>query len=166
MKKLDNRGFTLAELIVVVAILGILAGTLTASVGQIFSSQTRKFVNDCNSLLSRCRVETLSGAPASGTNVELGLGSDGQYYVTYRKGGDEKETQKLSNKNVSCKFIQNSDEVVIDEAHPLYISFDRTTGAMSVKYDGNPVNADQIDVDIAGQNILLVPATGYHSIGG
>ena len=169
MKKLDNRGFTLAELIVVIAILGILAGTLTASVGQIFSSQTRKFVNEYNALLSRCRVEMLSGAPASGTNVELGLGSDGQYYVTYRKGGEEKDTQKLSNKNVSCTFIQNNDpdtEAPIALGMSLYISFDRTTGAMSVEYDSDTVTATQIDVDIAGQNILLVPATGYHSIGG
>lgn len=156
MKKLDNRGFTLTELIVVIAILGILAGALTASVGQIFSNKTRKFVNECDAMLTRCRVETLSGAPAN-TYVELRLETDGYYYATFNEGGDVKEEKRLENSNAVCKYTISGTETPLTS---LRISFDRSTGAMA------SACAQITQIDISGHKINLVPATGYHSIGG
>ena len=156
MKKLDNRGFTLTELIVVIAILGILAGALTASVGQIFSNQTRKFVNDCDAMLSRCRVETLSGAPAN-TRMELRLDSDGHYYAAFYEGDTMMDEEQLKNKNVTCSYVTSGTDTPITESNALTISFNRSTGAM---------NEPHTQINIGGQKITLVPTTGYHTIGG
>ena len=157
MKKLDNRGFTLTELIVVIAIMGILAGAASASINQIFSNQTRKFINECDAMLTRCRVETLSGAP-SNTYVELRLGSDSKYYVALYEGGSKIEEEPLKNSSASCTYcIADGSPVTFDDGDSLRISYNRTTGAM---------NENCTEIAVGNSKITLVPATGYHKVGG
>ena len=164
MKKLDNRGFTLTELMVVIAIMGILVGATSASINQIFSNQTRKFINDCDAMLTRCRVETLSGAP-DGTCVELRCDSNGKCYVAYYEGSRvagqapiKVEEEQLKRSSASCTYVKEDGSTgTLGRENSLQISYDRTTGAMNETYT---------EIAVGNSKITLVPATGYHKVGG
>ena len=155
MKRPDNRGFTLMEVMVVVAIMGILAGVVSLSMNHIFSSRTRKFVSACDAMLTRCRVETLSGAGAD-TCVELR--TDGEHYtVCFRKNGAVEDEETLKCAGSACTYTVSGAEVSLTSAAPLLLSFDRTTGAL---------NQPCTNITVGGFSITLAPATGYHKLGG
>ncbi len=59
----NNQGFTLIELIVVIAIMGIIAGISGSSLSGVSNQELKNFVNTYDAMLSECKVETMSGMP-------------------------------------------------------------------------------------------------------
>jgi prepilin-type N-terminal cleavage/methylation domain-containing protein len=152
----SNKGFTLVELIVVVAIIGIIIGAMTYSINSVSSTRAKKVASDLSALISQCRVDTLSGAPSP---TYLEISKDGKvYYGILHEGGEEKARQKLGGSGVSISWSSQT------EGDALKIGFSRATGAMDVI---NYQNCTSITV-ISGAGsytITLVPKTGYHSVG-
>lgn len=178
----DNRGFTFIELIVVMCIISILVGTMTYSINSVSPMRAKKFTSDLSALISQCRVNTMSGAPAP-TYLELSQDDKGEYYGTLYEGGTDaahiKAQQKLGGGDISCSFSTGaSDSYTISAAQPLRLAFDRTTGASvklpDIKDAANvPLNAGIVgdycmSISIASgggsYTITLVPETGYHSV--
>lgn len=177
----NNRGFTLIELMVVVAIVSILVGAMTYSINSVSSTRAKKFASDLNAMISQCRVDTMSGAP-SPTYLEISQDENGDYYGTLYEGGAEKAKQKLGGSGISCSFITDSIaaqsySISGNNSTALYLAFDRATGAFSKLTDvkssdsalnvasGNYCTSITIASGGGSYTITLVPNTGYHSVG-
>lgn len=171
----NNSGFTLVELMVVIAILGILGGMASYSINSLTSNQARKFASDYDALLSRCRVDTLSGAPAP-TYITLTLESGG-YYAALYEGGTQQLREKLGPDRLGCTFAVGGVSHEITDTQSLSIAFDRTTGAFvaleNVGGTGAGLNGvltglcSGVTVSAAGSyTVSMTGATGYHTVNG
>ncbi len=108
----NNRGFTLLELIVVIAILGILAGVASYSISSVSTTRAKKVTSDLNALISQCRVDTLSGSP-SPTYLEILKEGDTLYGVLYEGKAEDgapivKVKQQLGGSGITCRSADNS----------------------------------------------------------
>jgi prepilin-type N-terminal cleavage/methylation domain-containing protein len=171
----NNRGFTLLELMVVVAILGIVTGMAAYSITSVSDTRARKFASDFNALLSECRVNTLSGAPAP---VYLTLSWEGgEYYGTLYEGGSQKTRVQLP-RSVACSFTADGTVYDLGETYAsLSLGFDRSTGAFEALEQVKSAAGDGLNPGLSGgctavtaaagggaRTVELTPATGYHRV--
>ncbi|MEA4946127.1 MAG: type II secretion system protein [Oscillospiraceae bacterium] len=163
----NNKGFTLLELIVVIAILGILAGVMSYSISSVSTTRAKKVTSDLNALISQCRVDTLSGSP-SPTYLEILKEGDTLYGVLYEGKAEDgapivKVKQQLGGSGITCRYTTASGTTEITGGGTLKLGFVRATGALDTTDYAN-CTAINISAGAGNNAITLVSATGYHYI--
>ncbi len=126
-KRKKNSGFSLVELVVLLAIMGILmAGGITAF-GLIFSTSAKETTSKIDSALNKTKVEAMSRASAS---VEIYKDStDSSYYVRYTINGTTQNPIKVGSSRVNVAYVDSSGTTTtITGSNNLIISFDRASG--------------------------------------
>lgn len=119
MKK-DNRGFSLVELIIIVAIMAILIGVMAANIGRISGYRAKECRTKVVSSLENGRMMTLS--KARGNNSWIGDSSTDTYLVFfyYRRNGSNycltvvnnavTDVKKISKGKVTLKYSTTKEE--------------------------------------------------------
>lgn len=171
MKK-NNDGFTIVELIVVIAMLAIFIGAVSVNVGRINGYDAKEGYKKISSAITENKIETLGKAKMTG-DIYLEIyrdDSDRNLYVqTIHNGRSSKDVVKKTKLNkrgrasVSYELSDGTKVENVGNSNPLVICFNRASGAIVDINDGYKVSDLKYIYITAGSyeyTIELVPETG------
>lgn len=154
-RKLNNKGFTLVELIVVMAIMVVLVGGALIGIGIISSGNAKKATKTLEASLNNLRINTMSMQG----DWKLKVYMDGSQYkadIIKTITNEDKTTsstvvssEKLGSR-ISIKFIDGA-ETVVDKDESIYVTFKEGSGKVGDVTAGN----DSGSTSIKGSESLL-----------
>lgn len=166
IKKADNKGFSLAEVLIVVAIISILTGVFTISISLIYSRDTEKCVKLIDGALETARMGSLSREGGFSVFVD---GNNNTLKVESTIDGVVEETELP--KRVRLEMTAEGDGTPITGTE-LLVEFDKAKGAVKTfRLDGSTLaKTSSYTVAIAAQSngngkrasVILVRMTGKH----
>ncbi|MCR5602471.1 MAG: prepilin-type N-terminal cleavage/methylation domain-containing protein [Lachnospiraceae bacterium] len=174
----DNRGITLVEIIIIIALIGVLSGVFIGGMGYIPNSAARSLATSIKSAIGETRIKTM-GKQETVLHIYKDA-SDGRYYkqMLYIENGAAKADQvEMIGKHhpiVTYTYEGTSGDVTSTlDSDGVYIGFNRTNGKEEIipvpGVSGvNSVICKEIVVTGGGANctITIVPATGKVSYDG
>jgi prepilin-type N-terminal cleavage/methylation domain-containing protein len=139
MKNRNNWGYSLVELIVVVAIMAVLAGVSAISVGILSGKQAKETRDELKSKLENVRIQTMGKRTVT---ADLAEDASGRYVLTvtstldasapqvtaYTLGGTSCKVYYSCNKD--CVYTDGGADLVPVSGTGLRLEFDRSSGAM------------------------------------
>jgi len=140
-RKCDNSGFSLVELIIVVAILAIVVGGLTLSLSVVSNRKVLKCADEIAATIERARVMTLGKAQNDVECIISFDGSDNTYHAVIIQGGSEVSDREVGEAPIAVTVYFDNDTVgytldnikgdapANDTSAGLHILFNRSSGA-------------------------------------
>lgn len=157
----QNEGFSLVELIVVIAVLAVLGAGAVMGVGMLGGWQMNKCVSLLDGGLNETRTEALSKQTAY---LTISCDENGSYYMEVTG----KPREKLAGDKITITYITDAGEgeAAITAEQPLSLSYDRSSGAFLPIKDTD-VYCTAIYVRMGEErsvSIKLVKSTGKHIV--
>lgn len=139
---INNDGYSMIELIIVLAIIAILMGTVYYSIILVFSANAKSCANNIQRAIGDCKVTTMGKADAY---MELYRDDDGNVYtqmhVTESDGSvTDEEPEKVGTSKVNVGYTPKGGtetELVPGKANAIRICFDRSNGGFKADNNGN-----------------------------
>ena len=175
---MNNKGFSLIELIVIIAIMGVLVGGASLGIGLVFSKDAMKCATRLNDSIYDARANSMYKAG----KFELSIDNSGSANVATVSQTDVtpiiSDTVYLdgvdSNKKttISAKFVTEAVPAGTALSFPVNLTFDKAKGNVYFDVDADGTYDDGIIVfDITPlrgnrtAKVQLVTTTGKHTIG-
>ena len=175
---MNNKGFSLIELIVIIAIMGVLVGGASLGIGLVFSKDAMKCATRLNDSIYDARANSMYKAG----KFELSIDNSGSANVATVSQTDVtpiiSDTVYLdgvdSNKKttISAKFVTEAVPAGTAISFPVNLTFDKAKGNVYFDVDADGTYDDGIIVfDITPlrgsrtAKVQLVTTTGKHTIG-
>ena len=160
--KSKNRGFTLIELIVVIAVMTILLGIAIPSLNSILGFRVNRAANSIASALDKTRTEAMNRLVGE---MKLEKRADG-YYISYYldrgKAGRKSDVQqdqpeKIAPARTQISYsVNGGNESVLQEGQSIIITYDRATGAFLPLQDNTWSQNDILSTLAAGNDLSLI----------
>lgn len=154
-KKKKNGGFSIVELIVVIAIMGVLTGLVSVSAAALSGRQAKQCRDELISSLDSVRTATLGKRTVT---AKIDQTASGYTLTVYTDGAKTKE-MAVCGKKVSLFYSMTADGSSRKEVTSLTLEFDRASGAL--KYSGESAVCHIYAVENGKEyGIRIYPETG------
>lgn len=162
----NNRGFSIVELIIVVAIMAIVVGVATLSFSIVTNRRVSKYADEIESTMERARVLTLGKEQNA---VECIISEDGDEYVAkILQGGSVVSERKIGKNNVSITvyFDNGSSGVALSgitgkspasTGSGLHFVYDRASGAFIKDVNVNGHYCTKIEISNGSRTAQIIP---------
>ena len=164
---IDNRGYSLIELVIVLAIIAVLMGTVFYSIILVFSANAKSCANNIQRSIGDCKVTTMGKADA---NMELFRESDGtvytQMHVTESDGTvTDEERQKVGTNKVYVGYEADGDtKTSLEAGDKIVIRFDRSSGGFRPDAGGVIYKNIYVEGGSKKYRIEMIPLTGKSQV--
>lgn len=152
----DNKGFSLVEMMVILAILAVLGTGIAYSLGLVSGARNKECITQLNTAIGNTRISTMG---RKDTYMLIYCGSDG-VYVKQVESGTESE-KKIGSESLSVTYQDSAgtDYPLPDSSSPLCLYFDRSSGAVDVA-----ASSDFVSITSGVYTVELIRETGKSSV--
>jgi len=136
-----NAGITLVELIVIIALIGVIGGWTTYNASAIFGYSAKECYRELGAAITSTKIDALSRSKIPGdTYIEISQDAKGYVYVQRCVAGNLGEKEQISPRRVTLEYREGAAGTKTSLKGSSYkIYFDRSTGAM-IKYVTDPAD--------------------------
>ena len=142
-EKKNNGGFSLVELIVVIAISVVLIGAATISIRSVMGVEVKQCARNIESILNKTRVTTMGNDSAV---LEIYKdASDGAYYYKTTINGVVSDPSKIGKSRIDVYYSMEDNygnKTQLNGSNSIVLQFDRSSGAQ--KPDANNKSSSRI----------------------
>lgn len=139
-RKHNNGGFSLVELIVVIAIGVILASAVGISISSVLGVSVKQCARNIESVLNKTKVSTMG---KDSVKVEIYkndiAGGDDAYYYRLYVNGNVSETKKIGRSSLEISYSMEQDysaKQTLAGSDKISIEFNRSSGSQKTNDDG------------------------------
>lgn len=172
MTRDNNKGFSMVELIITVAIMAILTGTFVSAAGYLKYANAKSGAKKINAELSALRIDTMSKKNTpylyiytidNSTYLKVVTGADADKATIGGTPNLDKNTTKIGNPQIKVSYTKDgsSYEDLGGSNKVIMIKMDKSSGAFTSDFQGIKVASADGKTSYV---IKLVKTTGKHYI--
>lgn len=153
----NNKGFSLLEMIIVIAILAVVASVSFVGLGYLYTTNIKSSVKKINSsLLKTQSYTTAKSIGGRDVGMRIKVDTQGNYCVEYL-GITEQADEVIGKKNLTVKCYKSDGSVQqVTSSSPVDIYFDRATGGLLPVAEGGSTYWSKIEITTNGANQCTV----------
>lgn len=164
----NNGGYSLIELVIVLAIIAVLMGTVFYSIILIFSANAKSCANDIQRSIGDCKVTTM-GRAAAYMELYRDASNENVYTKMWIKDSSgsyvESEPQKVGPRRVYVAYLpEGGTETELTPGDSIEIHFDRASGGFQEDAGGTFYSMIRVQGGSKNFEITMTKLTGKSEV--